>query len=187
MLKSVRGEYARRGKPLERTGWSVFEVHDFMQAWLQKIETGEDVGVRAHQLPKRPNEQEPAPMPDWVIKYHEERADAEEVNDSDGPADYPSEGYKIRRGSNRGPWQLSHPDVSSMVELPGLPNKEAKYYVYHTRDGDCVWVTDESSEPQFCKDIFEQLLGSSTAAGGGGVSAGSPQLAGQVAASGPPD
>lgn len=192
MLRSVKGEYARRGKTLERTGWSVFEVHEFMQAWLANVKPGEDVGIRAHQLPKRPNDQEPAKMPDWVKKFHAERGEAEAEEESKEPeADYPTQGYKVRRGSSRSPWQLNHAEIQSVVELPPLTNKEAKYYVYQSRDGDCLWNTDESSEPQFCKDIFEQLLGARTTTGSkarggaGAVSAGSPNMPGQVVHSGP--
>ena len=66
MIEAVQREYDRRGRPLEYTGWSIGEVRTFMQARMKKLEVGDDVGVFAHMLPKRPSQHEPAPLPAWT-------------------------------------------------------------------------------------------------------------------------
>lgn len=187
MLQTVQGEYARRGKPLGKTGWTVVEVHRFMQAHLSRKTTGDDIGTRAHELPAKSESGEGAPMPEFVLQYEKKHPPSKQQKRAPEPEPgkdgepFPTTNYKLKASTTRQPWMLHHPNVEQMIELPTLP-LTVKYMIYTSKDGDCLWRTDQDDQPQFCRDIFEQVLKKPTTATG--VSAGSPTLPGQRVRSG---
>ena len=142
MIDAVKNEYARRGKPLAYTQWSVNEVRRFMIKHLGRLKEGDDVGVMAKMLPKPPPPGMPSPLPSWVTNSD---ADADESSpsgtsleedESVEAEDYgvTDEGWEIIKAKKDGMYYLCHKKSHQKIEL-GTPEDGCSWEITTDDDG----------------------------------------------------
>ena len=74
IVRAASGQYARRNKPAERTGWGPSEIHSYMKWQLEQFRLGrikrDAVGGFSWSLPERDSKTgAPAPLPAEVVEF----------------------------------------------------------------------------------------------------------------------
>lgn len=167
MIEAVKNEYARRGKPLAYTQWSVDEVRRFMIKHLGRLKEGDDVGAMAKMLPKPAGPGLPSPLPSWVTNSDGDDessasgASLAEDQESEEAEDYgvTDEGWEITRTKKDGMYYLCHKKSHQKIEL-GPPEDGYSWEITTDDDGieyigqgnSVLW--DEIS----CREYFSEVM-----------------------------
>lgn len=73
VISAATAQYTRRGRPVEKTGWSVDTIHDYMRWQFNEAKCGrlgkKKLGGWAWKLPAKDESGEPAPLPAEVKAY----------------------------------------------------------------------------------------------------------------------
>ena len=156
MLEAALGEYKRRGRPVESTGWDAETIYAYMKQ-LTKLRKADIlkaklVGGWAWRLPKASESGEPAELPDLldICKSFKLDVNESELHAIDGtPQKAPP--FALQKHSKSGRGLLVDNGTGNKLMLP-FPFEQ--YQLYKTDMGWAVW-SGEPNEPELCATLFQ--------------------------------
>jgi hypothetical protein len=153
MCTTARGEYQRRGSPLDKTRWTISRVHEFIRWQMRERAAGraepDIIGGFAYKLPSAGADGQPAPLPegakDAPTAADDQSQKAESIDDEIGYFLCPTIVDSV-------PQHVLEDTVGRKMTLEALPAGQS-YWYYMSPEGACIY---DGKTARFCIDLLDE-------------------------------